>query len=110
MRPEEAGPWTSDSAPRGKPPPRSASTSATPVTSGRQPRVLPPQRGRVGLEAAGPEQVLERTLALVRRGGGGGERDGGAHWELSLFLRLQYRRGTLAVNPEDLVVRANDDP
>ena len=36
VRPEEAGPWISESAPRGKPPSRSASTSPMPVESGRR--------------------------------------------------------------------------
>jgi hypothetical protein len=71
--------------------------------------VLSPQRGGVGLEAAGPEEVLEGTLALGRGRCGrfDGER-GGAHWFRFFFAPMIGRRAA-PVNPEDLVVEGAVD-
>ena len=44
VRPEEAAPWISETSPRGKPPPRSASTSAWPVVT-RRPLWSSPRSG-----------------------------------------------------------------
>ena len=77
MRPEEAGPWISESCAA-----REAAVEQRVhlADAGRErppPPVLAPQRRLVGLEAARPEQVLEGALPLGqgrRERGGRGER------------------------------------
>ena len=92
MRPDEAGPCSSESCPRGKPPASSASTAGTPVAKRPEPPVFPAQRRRVPLQLSRAEQILEGGLGPGRtrsrcgqdraRGGGGGCSC------ISLFLRL----------------------
>jgi hypothetical protein len=72
------------------------------------PGVLAAQRGRLGLEAAGPEQVLERALALGQGRGFGGERDGAHRFRFFFAINIVSDRST--VNPEDLVVVSAPTP
>jgi hypothetical protein len=66
-----------------------------------QPPVLAPQRRLVGLEAARPEEVLQRALPLGRGGCERGERKRhGAHgFDFRCFFAINIARVRSAVNP-----------
>ena len=62
VRPDDAGPWISDSAPRGRPPAISPSSAATPNASGCSRRSSPRSGGASACSRRVAQQLFQRVL------------------------------------------------
>ena len=110
VRPEDAGPWISETCPAREAAAEERVHRGDPRRQRAQPPVLAAQRRRVGLQPAGAEQVFEGALPLGqgRCERGGGERDG-TH-DFRFFFAINDRSWAGARQSQNLGVARRRPP